>query len=629
MQPGVFAASSEIYPLAMDRFELSERWAPWTDLDVIFTAAHAAIEAGPLYPANCEVVFNEEFDPFTVDTLEQAQEDLRRNPHMMSMDINLSHIDEDEARVSLRYSGGRLLLSGSGRDWKRARAAYDAAQAVLAGSYGITTPKLPKRARRHGRRDTQAPRDRPARDRPGERRFERRGSLSGVSPRPGGYGDWMWRLIAGCVVLAAMVLAGAAPAQARCGPRTAAPLTWGIGPDADFEAQPPVMAYRPPSAASGLRDAAKIHLRGTALVACRGRTPLLLSRLRTSERLTGATQNGDRLGLRIAGTARDRLLVLHIGRRGVTSRRTLRVAHTGGRDRDPRILLSPDGGLAWAADSKHAAVWPSKARGARQLAAAEAEIEAIRPVDTGTMQLVFQAGKLSKPFAVTPPTPGRCHAPQGPTLAELGDLRVSPLVVTRYMAVFSGEQTQVLRFCDTRTGRTVAALRGTSSQAPNLHDSYTDQVTRLALAGGLVLAERRSSTSSGTTCGLRQVEILRRPRRPPARDGHPACSPPPATGRCRSPARRPARASRHTTRSERSSRKAWPPGTPSRPRPARQRSRPSTRTASALLDAQDRDTAPISDLRLDGNTLGWTVAGAPRQAQLAPGPQTVLTTRKQ
>ncbi len=141
----MFATSSQIYPLAMDRFELSERWAPWTDPEAIFTAAHAAIEAGPLYPTNCEVVFNEEFDPFTVDTLEQAQEDLRRNPHMMSMDINLSHIDEDEARVSLRYSSGRLLLSGRGRDWDRARAAYDAAQAVLAGSYGITTPKLPKR----------------------------------------------------------------------------------------------------------------------------------------------------------------------------------------------------------------------------------------------------------------------------------------------------------------------------------------------------------------------------------------------------------------------------------------------------------------------------------------------------
>ena len=129
----------------MSRFELSERWAPWQDHDAIFAAARAAIEAGPLAPPLCEVVFNEEFDPFTVDTLEQAQEDLRQNPHMMSMAISLSHIDEDEASVWLRYNTGRLTLSGSGSDWDRARAAYDAAQAVLSSRYGITTPKLPKR----------------------------------------------------------------------------------------------------------------------------------------------------------------------------------------------------------------------------------------------------------------------------------------------------------------------------------------------------------------------------------------------------------------------------------------------------------------------------------------------------
>jgi hypothetical protein len=128
----------------MDRFELSERWCAWRDLDVIFSAARAAIEAGPFDPALCEVVFNEEFDPFTVDTLEEAREHLRRNPRVMSMDIILSHIDEDEARVSLRYSGERLQLNGYGSDWDRARAAYNAAQAELAGHYGITTFKLPQ-----------------------------------------------------------------------------------------------------------------------------------------------------------------------------------------------------------------------------------------------------------------------------------------------------------------------------------------------------------------------------------------------------------------------------------------------------------------------------------------------------
>ena len=132
-----------IYPLAMNRFELSERWAPWGDLDLIFSAARAAIAAGPLEPLQCEVVFNEEFDPFAVDSLEQAQDDLRQNPHMMSMDIVLSLLDEDQARVTLRYSGRRLQLSGYGYDWDRAKAAYDAAQAVLSSHHGVA-PKLPK-----------------------------------------------------------------------------------------------------------------------------------------------------------------------------------------------------------------------------------------------------------------------------------------------------------------------------------------------------------------------------------------------------------------------------------------------------------------------------------------------------
>jgi hypothetical protein len=128
----------------MDRFELSERWVPWKDHDLIFDAARAAIEAGPFEPPLVEVVFNEEFDPFTVDTLEQAREDLRQNPRMMSMDIILSHIHEDEARVTLRLSGERLQLSGYGSDWERARAAYDAAQALLSSRFGISTTKLPK-----------------------------------------------------------------------------------------------------------------------------------------------------------------------------------------------------------------------------------------------------------------------------------------------------------------------------------------------------------------------------------------------------------------------------------------------------------------------------------------------------
>jgi hypothetical protein len=126
----------------VNRFELSERWCPWKDLDEIFVAARAAIEAGQFDPLICEVVFDEEFDPFTLDSLEEAREHLR-NSRVFSMEIIITDLHEDEARITLHFSLDRLQLNGSGSDWERARAAYDAAQAELAGHFGITTFKLP------------------------------------------------------------------------------------------------------------------------------------------------------------------------------------------------------------------------------------------------------------------------------------------------------------------------------------------------------------------------------------------------------------------------------------------------------------------------------------------------------
>ena len=127
----------------MGAFECSERWCGWRDLDVIFVAARAAIEGGPFDPPLCEIIFDEEFDPITVDTLEEAREYLRTSKRVLSMDIILSHWDEDEARLTLRLSGDRLQITGHGSDWDRARAAYNAAHAELAGHFGITTFKLP------------------------------------------------------------------------------------------------------------------------------------------------------------------------------------------------------------------------------------------------------------------------------------------------------------------------------------------------------------------------------------------------------------------------------------------------------------------------------------------------------
>ena len=131
----------------MAHFELSEQWTPWSDISGIFRAASAAIDFGPLDPFVCEVVFNEEFDPFVVDTLEQAWDDMQGNPNMMSMDITLSYVDEDAARVTLSYGGGRLRLSGRGSDWDRAKAAYDAAQGMLSSrqSSAVVAPAPARR----------------------------------------------------------------------------------------------------------------------------------------------------------------------------------------------------------------------------------------------------------------------------------------------------------------------------------------------------------------------------------------------------------------------------------------------------------------------------------------------------
>jgi len=128
----------------MTRFALSERWCGWKDLDAIFKAARAAIEAGPLDPPVCDVIFDADFNPLSAHSLEDAAEHLRRNPRVMSMEISLSHIDEDEARVTLEYNGHWLQLNGYGEDWQRARQAYHAAQVELALVYGITTFKLPE-----------------------------------------------------------------------------------------------------------------------------------------------------------------------------------------------------------------------------------------------------------------------------------------------------------------------------------------------------------------------------------------------------------------------------------------------------------------------------------------------------
>jgi len=128
---------------AMEGFALSERWNGWSDLDVIVQAARAAVAAGPLDPLRCEIAVEWDDDTITLASLDALEALLQAGEEPLSVDIWVAYEAEEEARVTLVFNGRWLQLNGAGTDWVRARQAYDAAQAQLAGAYGITTFKLP------------------------------------------------------------------------------------------------------------------------------------------------------------------------------------------------------------------------------------------------------------------------------------------------------------------------------------------------------------------------------------------------------------------------------------------------------------------------------------------------------
>jgi hypothetical protein len=127
----------------MGGFALSERWNGWSDLEVILTAARAAVAAGPLDPLLCEVTVEWDDDTTTLATLDALDALLRSGEEPLSVDIWLAHVEDDEASLTLNYNGRWLQLNGAGSDWERSRQAYYAAQVELALAYGITTFKLP------------------------------------------------------------------------------------------------------------------------------------------------------------------------------------------------------------------------------------------------------------------------------------------------------------------------------------------------------------------------------------------------------------------------------------------------------------------------------------------------------
>lgn len=128
----------------MEGFALSERWNGWSDLGVILKAARAAARAGPLDPLVCEIAVDWDDDTTTLASLDALDVLLSSGEEPLAVDIWIAHAVTDEASVALVFNGRWLQLKGAGSDWVRARQAYDASQAELAGAYGITTFKLPE-----------------------------------------------------------------------------------------------------------------------------------------------------------------------------------------------------------------------------------------------------------------------------------------------------------------------------------------------------------------------------------------------------------------------------------------------------------------------------------------------------
>ena len=128
----------------MHSFALSERWNGWTNLDVMVTAARAAVAAGPLDPLACEVTLAWDMDEDTIlHSLDELQAMLGAGGQPMTLEIVVAHVVEEEASLVIDFNGRWLQIRGAGTDWTRARQAYDAAQVELALEYGITTFRLP------------------------------------------------------------------------------------------------------------------------------------------------------------------------------------------------------------------------------------------------------------------------------------------------------------------------------------------------------------------------------------------------------------------------------------------------------------------------------------------------------
>lgn len=340
---------------------------------------------------------------------------------------------------------------------------------------------------------------------------------------------WSSVLVAAALLIAAPSASGAT----RCTGSTEVDLTWGRAGTSDYPPQPPVAGWVRASKASGLAQVEEIrrsrHRGRNRLVVCRsdGR-PLTLLTLGRGEIAVGATRNADRIALRLVGGRDDRVVVVRVGRRGVLGRHEATTFPAAADDRpDGRMLLAPTGELAWVSstvEGNQLSRLGLRGRAEQVGPRLPRVVDALQAIDGATVQPVgissgidpFSPSSatsrvLGPPVTIGPSRPGSCaKAQRARLLLNTAGHRVDEVVARRETdsSTFAGFTERIVRVCDLASGRTVAAVPGGRQDAANLHDSYTTAVQRVALAGDVLLIDRRNSSNSAGNCSRDTVSVF-------------------------------------------------------------------------------------------------------------------------
>ena len=83
----------------MDGFALSERWNGWTDLDVMVTAARAAVAGGPLDPLVCDITLEDDEDTMSSTASRRWRRCWPAARSRCRSRSYLAHVVEDEASL--------------------------------------------------------------------------------------------------------------------------------------------------------------------------------------------------------------------------------------------------------------------------------------------------------------------------------------------------------------------------------------------------------------------------------------------------------------------------------------------------------------------------------------------------